>query len=213
MKQHHRSGWSQWRWVWEGEIYHCEPWQAHILLFIGIFRRVFILYLIKCLKYNFFQPLGPWIRELPTIWPTHQMSFPHNLCPSSRKIAITEGSLTIVPCVGNVKVRPLLILKMFFMSPDCPQTWCLSKSLLNMYIPKKFFIIIIVHFMKKTWGGWLDMLENRMDPTTLKTDWNHQIDQILWRVNYLILLSLVHWTRREFGFTIADLNIHHLGLL
>jgi hypothetical protein len=55
------------------------------------------------------------------------------------------------------------------------------------------------------------MLENGMDSTTLK----HRVNQALPRANYLTLLflSIFRTIKRNFGFTIADLDIYHLESL
>lgn len=64
------------------------------------------------------------------------MPFQHSPCPSSRKIIIAEGSMTIVPGVGYAKVDPLLTLKIVPHVPRMSKTSCQSKVLLKIYIAK-----------------------------------------------------------------------------
>lgn len=60
------------------------------------------------------QPLptpGSWTQELPTIWLTHWNFSTYFPCPSNKRIATADGSLTTVARVGDVKISASLTLK------------------------------------------------------------------------------------------------------
>lgn len=144
-----------------------------------------------------------------TIWPLSNIFFTYSPCPSRKKITTTNGSLTTVTGIGDVKINLFFTLKISLHVPKLPRNLISIQKLT--WDVRCNFIIVILYFKATTQEKWLDMLENRMGSTTSK----HWVNRAFPRASFLPLLfrSLCHPIRRKFGFIFVELDIHHFDLL
>ena len=145
--------------------------------------------------------LGSWVIDsgaIDHIIHSSQKFSTYNPCPSNKKIATTDGSLTTMASQGEVHLNKYMYLSfppILFPFIDLPKNWIVTW----------FFIPLIVFLRNKVQGRWLDMLGKMMDFIIL----SYHLIKIGLRTRYLYHSFLKSHPQQKikFGFIIIVLDI------
>ena len=132
-------------------------------------------------------------------------------CPSSRKIATTDGSLTTIVGVGDVKLGPSLILKNVLHVPRLFTNLVSIKKLTQDLRCNVVFHHSYCVFQDEDSRRMIGHARERDGLYYLETLSQSSITK--GKLSYSFVSGIFHLIKRKFGFTIADLDIHHLESL